>query len=447
MSDITVNFDNSIGQIKPMHGVNNGPIGYGGLVDVSHYYREAGIPLVRLHDPNWPHPREVDIPQIFPNFDADPEDPKSYQFDRTDTYIQKILDTGAKIVYRLGVSIEHTEKKYYTHPPKDFDRWARICIGIIKHYNQGWADGFKYGIEYWEIWNEANAKDPMWSGTFEKYIELYRVAATAIKKEFKEEVKVGGFAAARPEREKRVDDFLADCKKHKTPLDFFSWHLYPDDPHQIAEHTGKMKGLLEKHGFSQSEIHFNEWNYWEDPIGGSKLFQPGAEFVRRDVFEKQKNEIGASFAAAALILMQDLPIDVANYYDGQPFALYCGLFDYYGVPQKTFYAFKAFNELLKHSERVQVDKGTETTNIYCLAATDRTNNTGAILISNFEGKEQYYSMEIKNLIAERGAHYQLNLLDQDHDLQEISSGKLSEGMVIEVLLRRYSLALIRFVQV
>ena len=117
---IRVNLGQITGRIKPLQGVNNGPVGYGTLVDVSHLYRDLAVPYVRLHDPNWPHPREVDIPQVFPDFTADPDDPASYDFGQTDDYLQKIVETGAKIIYRLGVSIEHTERKIYTDPPVDF---------------------------------------------------------------------------------------------------------------------------------------------------------------------------------------------------------------------------------------------------------------------------------------------------------------------------------------
>ena len=176
MSDIRIDFTNKAGRIKPLHGVNNGPVCYGSLVNVSKYYKEAGFPFVRLHDTNWPHPREVDIPQIFPDFSKDPENPENYDFSRTDEYIKSILNTGAEIIYRLGTSIEHTLKKYFIHPPENFEKWARICIGVIKHYNQGWADGFHYNIKYWEIWNEPEyfpnaerASCAMWTGTYEQY--------------------------------------------------------------------------------------------------------------------------------------------------------------------------------------------------------------------------------------------------------------------------------------
>jgi hypothetical protein len=38
------------------------------MLDNNHRYRELGVPYVRLHDTNWPHPREVDVPQVFPDY-------------------------------------------------------------------------------------------------------------------------------------------------------------------------------------------------------------------------------------------------------------------------------------------------------------------------------------------------------------------------------------------
>ena len=93
-------------EVRALHGVNNGPVTYGGLVDVSDLYRAARVPVVRLHDPNWPHAWEVDIHTIFPDFSRDPEDPASYDFARTDDYLASVVATGAQIVYRLGESIE-----------------------------------------------------------------------------------------------------------------------------------------------------------------------------------------------------------------------------------------------------------------------------------------------------------------------------------------------------
>ncbi|MDY3070829.1 MAG: hypothetical protein SOW68_00980, partial [Eubacteriales bacterium] len=156
---ITVDFDAGKGAVRPLHGVNNGPKTVCFTCDTSALFREAGIPFCRLHDTEYPFGSGafVDIPCIFRDFDADPDDPASYDFSQTDLYIQAILDVGAKPIYRLGVSIEHTPVKRFIYAPKDPEKWAAVCEHIVRHYNEGWKDGMHAGIEYWEIWNEPES--------------------------------------------------------------------------------------------------------------------------------------------------------------------------------------------------------------------------------------------------------------------------------------------------
>ena len=71
---LKVDFSQISGIIKPLHGVNNGPLAVGINADLSIYHAEAGFPYTRLHDPRWPSPDVVDIPVIFPNSEADPDD-------------------------------------------------------------------------------------------------------------------------------------------------------------------------------------------------------------------------------------------------------------------------------------------------------------------------------------------------------------------------------------
>ena len=197
MKNIKVDFSKNVKPMKPLHGVNNGPVrGAGMSTDNTAEFVELGVPYARLHDAQYPFGMGcfVDIHCIFRNFDADPTDPASYDFDMTDLYLQKIFEAGANVIYRLGESIEHLPKKYYVHPPKDYVKWAQICEGIIRHYTEGWANGFTYPIEYWEIWNEPDNPGRMWTGTDEEYFELYYVASNHLKKRFPH-LKIGGYSA------------------------------------------------------------------------------------------------------------------------------------------------------------------------------------------------------------------------------------------------------------
>lgn len=414
MSDISIDFSTITGSIKPMHGVNNGPVAYGSLLNVSRFYRELGVPYVRLHDPNWPHPREVDVPQIFPDFSKDPADPASYDFRRTDDYLASILDTGARLFYRLGVSIEHTARKYYTAPPADFEKWTQICLGIIRHYNHGWADGFHHDIRYWEIWNEPDNGDGdcMWSGTSEQYFALYRTAATAIKA-FDPNLKVGGYAATSgfPDFTRA---FLDICRREELPLDFFSWHAYTDDPGDIARLAWETKQMLDEHGFGHVESWLNEWNC--SPGDWSRAFsRSGEEEYKRQAFTRFRSAEAASFVTALLLTMQELPIDFATYYDGQPGEWFCGLFDNYGVPQKPYYGFKAFTELVQCGRKVHVELDPK--KLYCCAARGEEGD-GAVVVSNMSDNPVANRLRLSGLPA-AGYTIEQYLLDNEHDLAKV----------------------------
>jgi xylan 1,4-beta-xylosidase len=426
---------------RRLHGVNNGPVGYGSLIDVSHHFKALGIPSVRLHDPDWPHPRSVDIPQLFPDATADPDDPGNYDFLRTDEYVRSVLDTGARIVYRLGTSIEHTTVKTFTHPPADNERWARVCTRIIDHYNDGWADGFHYGIDYWEIWNEPDVPSQlMWSGTAEQYFELYRVAATAIKTAHPE-VKVGGPAAARGgDAGDLADRFVAFCSKEQLPLDFFSWHIYTDSVDAIAARAEWARGLLDSHGFSDTESHFNEWNYMTGDFW--TMWQQGLEHERQRVFSRQKDREGAAFAVAVLLSLQNLPVDVANYYDGQPSALFCGLFDPYGVPQKTFYGFQAYRELCSADHLVSTTVTPDADGLRAGAAVQQDGDV-TVVMSDIGAATRELRLEVRGL--EPGGSYacEVRVVDDEHDLDLVATSSIdSESMTLDMAVEPHSVLLL-----
>lgn len=134
------------------------------------------------------------------------------------------------------------------------------------------------------------------------------------------------------------------------------------------------------------------------------------------LFSRLKGVEGASFAAAALLAMQDAPIDVANYYDGAPTSFW-SMFNPYGVPEKAFYAFRAFKRLLDHPLRVAVQLATACDGLVAGGGVDPGRRSGCLLVSNVTGKDRQYDIEIVLPDEIEGSRCEICVLDHTRDLE------------------------------
>ena len=408
-----IDWKKTCGKIKPMHGTNNSPVRHNGDYPE---FREAGFPYMRTHDTAGAFGGNVyvDVPNIFRNFDADPEDPASYDFTFTDAYLKGFEKTPAKIFYRLGVTIEnsHNLKAYRIFPPKDYLKWAKICEGIIKHYTQGWANGFRYDIQYWEIWNEPENK-MMWKGTRQEFMDFYKTAAKYLKAKFPN-IKIGGygncgfFDLTRQPKDNPAagldilgwfDDFvkMASDKNDPAPLDFFSWHLYSDQPLEIIAHADYVRKKLDAAGLKNVESVFGEWNY---SLNSRK--------------PEMRNNVGAAMCAAAMCAMQRGSVDIALYYDATPSRSYCGIFSFPTLAYtKVFFAFKAFNDLYKLGECVETPN-LQDRSLYLCAAKDSKSGKKAILAANYSAGEKRLKLDFA------GGVESVLVIDENNQFTELS---------------------------
>ena len=351
--EVRVDFSRPAGAMLPLHGVNNAPMAYWGRQQA---FAEAGIPFCRTHDTAGAYggAHFIDIPNVFPNFDADENDPASYDFALTDAWLGTVVASGTEPFYRLGVTIEGGRRlirAYHVFPPRDFAKWARICEHVVRHYTEGWANGRTWKIRYWEIWNEPDNPD-MWQGTMEQFFELYRVASTHLKKAFPH-LKVGGYASCGfKELDGPIDPKYANgsyltwfrrfvdyvrAPGTRCPLDFFSWHVYTDDPERVARYARFCRTYLDAHGLGGTEAILNEWNFINHEKYG------------RDEFTLMKEMPGAAFVASVFCLLQrDRTVSCGMYYDALPTRSYCGLFYFPSLKTTPCYeAFRLFNRVYR----------------------------------------------------------------------------------------------------
>lgn len=424
--DVAIDFSVLQGKIKALHGVNDGPFNYGDHTSpIAGYHKDAGFPHTRLHDVNWPNSEAVDIHAIFPLFHADADDPANYIFKKSDDYIAAIVKNGSEIIYRLGETIEH-KTAYYIHPPADFEKWAKICVNIIRHYNEGWNNGFHYNIKYWEIWNEPENKN-MWRGTHEQFFSLFEITAKAIKKH-DASLKVGGPGAI-GESGEFVEKLLGYCRDHSVPLDFFSWHMYSNNPPDMVKHAKNARRLLDQYGFAKTESHLNEWHF----INGWNMF-PGTDtdlerYAKvEEFFEQTVNEEGAAMAGSVLILLQDAYVDVANYYCADYYNA-LSMFDVFGIPRKVYYAFKGFNQLMKTPDRVQTKILTKDTTVAILAGISENKQDASVFVSNFTKDARQYNISLKNFMQAGTIDAEIYMVDKKRNLDLVERRKIAVNSI------------------
>ncbi len=436
MKQLTVDFTKHQGKIKPMHAVNNAPVyKFSPGQDASNLadYIAAGIPYARNHDASffdiYGGHHTVDVNFIFPDFDADAYDAAAYDFACTDQLMRVMAMTDTKVFYRLGSRIEHEIKKYNTLPPKDFHKWAVICEHIIRHYTEGWANGFYYDILYWEIWNEPDLaledgdNRLTWGGTPEEFFALYDVTANHLKECFPH-LKIGGPAVSH--REDWVEAFLAQLD---APLDFFSWHYYGVTVEPAIERAKRYRALLDRYGYQDTESILNEWNYVRGFAGADYLYS-----VRTMASMK-----GAAFIQAMMSLAQDAPIDMLMYYDARPSA-FNGMWAPYTYDRlKGYYPFVIFNALYRLG--MQVEAVCEQANCYITAA--KGQKQGAIVITRFDDTdpEDAVSAELQLLGAGDYTTAEIYLLDGENDLCLVEARKV--GSSLPLCLKNHSVMLIK----
>ena len=378
---IAVDFEKKCGKIKPLNSINGGPRsgGYALVNDFSEEFVEMNVPFVRTAcaDGEYGLNQFINIHCVFPDFSADPECEESYNFLPTDLYLSSVKNVGADVFFRLGEGREPYARRLYSKAPLDFEKWASICEHVIMHYNEGWANGFKLHIKYWEIWSSADLAEGF-DGRAEDYYELYRVTASRLRERFPK-IKIGAYGAVgfyslnrldATEEMKNAIPFMqkffayVNAEATRAPLDFFTWSCYTSNPDELAMHAKYARNYLDTAGLKKTKSIICEYN--------SSMKSPTPVALREEF---------PSELAATLILAQKSAVDMMMYSTSDIFSARNGLFSVDDWIVHRHYA--AYNVMCAFGKLYKLGTAVETTGdyrkeVYALAAADK--NEGAILL-------------------------------------------------------------------
>lgn len=399
------------------HGANCCPPLYGRgagknlPVDIN--FRRMNFWGSRTHD--WalwnPGQRMIDTHFIFPLEHADETDERNYIFGPSDAIIELCRNTGMKVFYRLGPSIEHNppDMHFNTHPPKDFHKYAEVLAHIMRHYTKGWANGFEYDdMIYWEIWNEADLGGQMWTGTWQSFCEFFAIVLKRLKSEFPD-FKIGGPAFCGLNVEK-LDVLLDECDKLGVKPDFISWHSYTSDAVGLIKWPREVREYLDKRGCTETETCINEWHFLLDWNGVQSA--PSTD-MRRRAMEGVCGIHGIDsgcFNLAVLSGWQNEPLDSAYYYGASWF---WGFYDEFSKANKNKYSMELFGRFLAECED-KVECVSRRGNIYIIGAHAKDGKSASLLVTDYRGGDSVLEVEVSGM--ENAKSVSAVLLDKDSDL-------------------------------
>ncbi len=369
--------------------------------------KEMNFDYVRSHDLGLVNlgSRAFDVQYVFPLMHLDPAKPENYFFATTDFMLDLQCAIGQKPFYRLGTSIEHTGLVHFAAEiPKDFDKMAEVFAGIVRHYEKGWGDpaGKVRPIKYWEIWNEPENANNMWSFNGgiddndpvnnrnderrELFVEFFVKALKRLKSEFPD-IKVGG-PALNSMNEGWLRPILRACKAEGVAPDFLSWHWYGNKHDIIFEMVDAADKMCKEEGFDGLEFILDEWHY---------ICKAGWGRNAKCRAPDNMNDINsACYSLAVLSRLQTSRYDQAYFYGCQ----FYGDWGFYDLEtkelHKTFYAMKAFGEIKRDGADICASASKDG-NVTVLATKSADGKKAFLLVTDYNGRDMKIPVSVKGV--------------------------------------------------
>jgi len=396
---VTVDCAKKLGRIKNLMGVQGGPRPDVPDVtpDLSDEYRKIGVNMVRLPQGN----RDIlFLGYMFPDEKADPFDPASYRFGEFDRYAKAVRAIGAEFLWeaqyligRKGLSrmapMQRAPRTGIPYlkvvPPDETKKWTTICIQVLRHLNDGWANGHRLGVRTVEFINEPfmgsqdmvyrrDSPTPCW--------ECYAAFARAVRA-YDPKIKI--FAPSLTDIDMHyglLDSFLDYIVKHDVPLDYFTWHAYLPEPGSYLKLARRIGKALDRRGKRLAHVRVanTEWDSRSSPA------------------------THAAHNATTLIYFQDAPrMDYAIRYrgDARHDRIYgprsASVLGPTGKPSLAYYAYWAMARQRKETPERIAATGNDAKAFGVLAGRARDSSAVSILVSDMYSAYRGFDLRVRNM--------------------------------------------------
>jgi len=209
-----------------------------------------------------------------------------------------------------------------------------------------------------------------------------------------------------------LEKFLAYARERKLPLDFLSWHTYTPDAGSVADDAREVRRMLDGAGFSKAESCLTEWHFTPPGADWRYIMTPADHLKKRQLSVDMTGSRCAAFTAAVLLLLQDAPLEMANFYNGDDMVFF-GLFDRLGVPLKPYYAMLAFSKMVECGERLALPGLAK--DVYAAAGVMADGRVRAMVVNN---SAEYVSVRLKLAGGKAPRDCSCRMVSSEHDWVE-----------------------------
>ncbi len=462
----STNFVEDSGTVKAFNGVQGGPISVNSHdADLTEHYVKAGIKMVRFpygdgfNDGFKYQPKEgaevlrkiskLTISDIFPDRDADPDDPSSYNFSDIDKYVAAIKKSGAEPVWQAIYDIGKDSNGWmengvqYGKSPADMTKWNTVVYNILRHFNNGWARGNRWNIKYVEFYH-----DPAGVGGYDFKFEDRNIRSNRI-------------GDAKPGRVQLVNDFIefvrmiekynsnnnGDVKAIGPGLDseyalryipeimnkfgalkinprsiIFSYRDY-NPPQKLFENASFIRKEIDRMvlgDYRGVPIWNVEWNWFtfRPPLEGKKNVTPNEVSSWIMAHNIQSKTLAQPYWSDA-ILYRLTRASMCRFNPKPQDSLYFNL-DSNGEPKPAYFGLVAMDKIAKETPvRLSVKTASKDSLVTVLAAKSQNGRKLHLLVAYWNEKSEgvpysiKYSIDVENFSQKEGLRGKLYVIDKN----------------------------------